>query len=232
MSSIEGRVSRIVPFLSERRLARGRGFTVEFAGMANAGKSELMGNLRHLFYVEKAEVYAAVEGAFNLKILQEERKNLIRYNLRTFSYALGHLLSHDLGLFDLLILERSLFDAYCWFGLLKQLDKIPDSTYRTITDFILLDEFRSRLDLVFDFVVDPEEAERREITARYVTGRSVGTNHEVLTKLRTIHEEAAYELRGSFRIVQIDTTTLSREQVYYRVADDMLALLEEEALRI
>jgi hypothetical protein len=224
-------VGRIVPFLKERRATFGRGYTLELAGMPNAGKSELMGNIRHLFYVEKAEVYAAVEGAFNLKILLAERTNLVRYNLRTFTYSLHHLLAHDLCLFDLVILERSLFDAYCWFTLLKRRGRIGDAAYKTITDFILLDEFRSRLDLVIDLLVDPDEAERREITARHVSSRSVGTNYATLEELRAVHRDSIRELHGLFRIIQIDTTQRTREEVYRRVVDEILTLIEAESLR-
>lgn len=226
MADLRDRVAGVLPRLAQFRDRRRRGFIIELAGMPNAGKSELMGNLRHLFYVAGASVWAKVEGAFNLPIVPDERHDLVSYNLRTLNYAQTQLLRHDLRLFDVLIFERSLFDAYCWFTLLKRLGKIDDATYETITEFILLEKYRERLDLVIDFIGDPKVLLEREITARYTSQRSVGTNLDILQALYAVHTSAAQDLRDKFTILQIDTSTLSREAVYERVVDHVLGAME------
>lgn len=226
------RVAGILPALVRLRENRRRGFVIELAGMPNAGKSELMGNLRHLFYVAAASVYAKVEGAFNLPILPDERQDLVAYNLRTLNYAQTQLLRHDLRLFDVLLFERSLFDAYCWFTLLNHQRKLDDATYGVIKEFLLLEKYRERLDLVIDFIGDPQVLLDREITARYTSQRSVGTNINMLQALYEIHARAADELRDQFRILQVDTSTLSREAVYEWVAERTLGAMEaSSALR-
>lgn len=223
---LEERVAGVRQKLSHHREVRKRGFIIELAGMPNAGKSELMGNLRHLFYVARASVYARIEGAFNLPILPDERQDLVTYNLRTLNYAQAQLLRHDLRLFDVLIFERSLFDAYCWFALLKRLGKIDDASYEIIRNFILLEKYRARLDLVIDFIGDPQVLLEREITARYTSQRSVGTNIDMLQALYEIHARAAEDLRDRFRILQLDTSALTREAVYEWAADRTLAAME------
>ncbi len=227
MQDFSKEIAALLPKLEILRKTRNRGFVVELAGMPNAGKSELMGNLRHLFYVAGSSVYAKVEGAFNLPILPDERKDLLTYNLRTLNYAQTQLLRHDLRLFDVLIFERSLFDAYCWFKLLKELGKIDNAKYNTIKDFILLPEYRSKIDLVVDLVGEPQVLLDREITAHYTSRRSVGTNIKILNILYNIHNEAVKELSGEFRVFQLDTSFLSRSEVYEKVSCNILRLINE-----
>jgi len=224
--SFDERIVALLPLLAKLRLERGRGFVIELAGMSNAGKTELMGNLRHLFYVAGAEVYAKVEGAFDIPFLQRERRDPITYNLRTLEYARRQLLRHDLCLFDVLIFERSLFDAYCWFSVLKHNGRIDENAYNDIVGSILLDKYRERIDLVIDFIVEPQVALEREITARYTSRRSVGTNIEILQAQYDAHISAAIDLRDKFRILQIDTSVLTREAVYEWVVDNTLTIME------
>ncbi len=101
-----------------------RPFFVEFAGTPKAGKSTCIDIVSHFFRRTGFHVLAPAEGAskrtpFYLK------KDWIAFNTWSACYALQHVLegAHSGEPYNIVMLDRGLFDALAWFEFLRMTGK-------------------------------------------------------------------------------------------------------------
>ena len=72
------------------------------------------------------------------------------------------------GNLDIILCDRGIFDALCWFRWLKSRDKMSEEEYDVLTQFAMLNRWQKNIDLVYIFLTTPEESIRREYV--YVDG--------------------------------------------------------------
>ena len=132
------------------------------------------------------------------------------------------------GEVDVIICDRGVFDALCWFKWLCKNDNMTAQEYNTMVDFVLLDRWRKNIDLVYTFVASPEESINREYANLLVTKAEVGSimNPEVLEEYLSALKEIETEFGVKFRnIKNIDTTKKTQNQVGYEVTKGVLEVL-------
>ena len=69
---------------------------------------------------------------------------------------------HGSDKYDLAILDRGLFDALAWFEFLTTTNKISDQERDHVQNFLRIDRWRSKIDVVLLFKTDPHTSMARE----------------------------------------------------------------------
>jgi hypothetical protein len=131
-------------------LSLSRPLFVEFAGTPKSGKSTCIDTVNHFFRRLGYAVLAPTEGA-SKRTPYYLKDNLVSYNAWSATYALTHILEGRYGTdqYQLVIMDRGLFDALAWFELLKARTQVTEQECATIQDFLLIDHWRALVDIVF-----------------------------------------------------------------------------------
>ncbi len=129
---------------------------------------------------------------------------------------------------DVIICDRGVFDALCWFRWLKNRNKMSDHEYDVLTKFALLNRWQKNLDLVYVFVAAPEESIRREYANLLTDKRGSIMRESILSQYREAVDQTLKEYRPMFRAISlIDTTQQQQNDVGYKVTAETLKVLKE-----
>ncbi|OHA49123.1 MAG: hypothetical protein A2991_04150 [Candidatus Terrybacteria bacterium RIFCSPLOWO2_01_FULL_58_14] len=199
---------------------------LEFTGSPDAGKTTLIDIFDPFFRRLDFQVERPQEGA---EVVRHIPRTGPEYNVRTGIYQLGLVLDamHDRRT-DLLILDRGLYDPWCWMEYWVRKGKIDQPTARAYQRFFTDPRWRSAVDICFFTVCDPEEAIRRNSKALPEDVLGETTNPESIRLLVDIAREAHrfWQRRGA-PVVLVDTTGVEPRQVAAMLLDRTLAMLEE-----
>ena len=115
-TELEARAKRILQYLrSDLRYDQNiipRPFFIELTGTPSSGKTTVITELDKFLRRQGFRVYRPQEGA---EVIRHIERTTPVYNLRTGIYALTLLLDISVGhLYDVVIFDRSIFDAYVW----------------------------------------------------------------------------------------------------------------------
>lgn len=205
-----------------------RPIVIEFSGSPKAGKTSCINSL---------ELFLKRNG-FNVKVIQERAsvcpvsdKQSPMFNIWTACMSLSGLigtLEDKSSNVDVLILDRGIFDALCWFEWLSSTGKMED-VQRSITEnFLLMDELIKSIDIVFAFCVEPHISIEREY-ANLLTDK-IGTimNKTVLEEYlgairRTIETKKVY----FHSVFEIDTSNKVQDEVSKEVTTKTLETLKD-----
>ena len=83
---------------------------------------------------------------------------------------------------DVLILDRGIFDSICWLTTMERLSRITAADRVMVEKFLLVDEWRTRINGVILMTASPEDALKREQGFLSVTGTGSIMNPAVLEK--------------------------------------------------
>jgi thymidylate kinase len=190
---------------------------VEFAGTPKSGKSTCIDTVNHFFRRLGYKVLAPTEGA-SKRTPYYLKDNLVSYNAWSATYAITHILEGRYGSDDyqLVIMDRGLFDALAWFEHLKLRSEITEQDCLTIQNFLLIDQWREVVDIVFLFETDPVTSLERENRGKLIDEPGTAMNPNVLGNLneayRTTREKYSTQF-SQFRVVNTSgdqqTTPLS-----------------------
>ena len=181
---------------------------IEFAGTPKSGKSTCIEIVTHFFRRLEFKVLAPVEGA-SRRTPYYLKDNWVAFNTWSASYSLMHILeaTHGSDKYDLAILDRGLFDALAWFQLLTTRGDIDEGTRDRIHDFLLIDEWRSKIDAVFLFTSDANTSLDRENRDKIISDEGRAMNAEFLPQLNRAYQIVRETHAGVFpRFVDIDTS--------------------------
>lgn len=204
-----------------------RPLVIELTGTPSSGKTSVITALTRFFKRNGWRALNPLEGAEATKLISRGDP---RYNLRTFSYILDILLertsAHD---FELVFLDRGLYDFYCWARRWFKEGRWSEETCRLNQQFALQPKLSSLIDLAIFATCRPDVAMAREkgwaLTA--ITGET--TNPDTITRLIQIWQECYAQLRKEERPVQmIDTTVLPPDQVGQKILELILETIEKK----
>ena len=132
-----------------------RPIVIEFSGSPKAGKTSSINSL---------EVFLKRNG-FKVKIIQERAsvcpvsdKQSPMFNIWTACASLEGLvgtLEDKRNEVDVLIIDRGIFDALCWFEWLVDMGKMEEEQRSIAENFLLMKELVGCIDIVFSFSVEP-----------------------------------------------------------------------------
>ncbi|OGP60556.1 MAG: hypothetical protein A2V67_15220 [Deltaproteobacteria bacterium RBG_13_61_14] len=136
-----------------------RSFVIEFAGTPKSGKSTSSEAIRHFLSRYGFRVHVLTERAAVCPI---PMKGHLFFNTWCAASMLAELLSKVETETDIIIIDRGIFDTLVWMTLQENRGEITADEARTIEAFLLLERWRSLIDLAVVMSVSSEEAIARE----------------------------------------------------------------------
>ena len=204
-----------------------RPFFVEFAGTPKSGKSTCIDTIGHFFRRLEFKVLAPTEGA-SKRTPYYLKNDFVAFNTWSASYALTHILEGRYGSdqYQIVILDRGLFDALAWFQLLKNEGDVSDDDCSTIQEFLLVDHWRQFVDMIFLFETDPGTSLNREESEKLINEPGRAMNPDFLTKLNEAYDEIERQFGSKFSALHVVNTsnvqgTSPRETAFF-VASKMI----------
>ncbi len=192
--------------------AGSRPLFVEFAGSPKSGKSTCIDIVSHFFKRLDYRILAPTEGA-SKRTPYYLKRDLVAFNTWSASYALTHIIEgqHHSDPYDIAILDRGLFDALAWFEKLQADNKISLQDKSRIHQFLLIDRWRSLIDLVFLFQADPKTSLERELRDKLITEEGMAMNETFLSSLGTAYAEVQDQYRQQFKKLHVIDTSRDKD---------------------
>jgi predicted NUDIX family phosphoesterase len=186
------------------RVGARRAFVLEVTGTPKAGKTTTLGLLHGFFKQAGYRVYTLRERASDCPI---PMKGHFFFNAWTTCTMLSEVLAtYDTDV-DLIILDRGFFDALIWLGLQVKRDQVSADESAVFTNFVLLERWRSLVDLTIVMTADPNAAMDREGKGVLLPRTGSLMNETSLTAFNEQVKETATLHRDHFRLIQLDTTS-------------------------
>lgn len=200
---------------------------IELTGTPESGKTSAITALTRFFKRNGWRTFNPLEGAEATKLISRGDP---RYNLRTFSYVLDILLerssAHD---YELVFLDRGLYDFYCWARRWFKEGKWPEKICRINQQFALQPKLISLIDLAIFATCRPDVAIAREKTWALTAITGETTNLDTIARLVQIWQECFGQLQAEHRPVHIiDTTLLPPNQVGQKILELILETIEKK----
>ena len=198
-------------------------FIIEVTGTPNAGKSPAITLLARLLNKYHFRVKVIYEAASRCRL---SNKYTPEFNYWTACDTIKQLLEGIDSKFDIIICERGMFDAICWSHVYLSDGSISQDEMHCLSKFYLFPFWKNHIRLVCLFKCSVKESLKRE---RVGDNEFVGTivNNIVLENINSAINKTKIEYGSEFeRIIEIDTTELSQEQVNESFISDILTHLE------
>ena len=208
-----------------------RPIVLEFAGVPKAGKTTTLGQIQTFLKRCGFRVEVVIERASVCPVRDKKHAN---FNVWTACMTLSQILEKTQTPPrpddpDILILDRGLFDAVCWFAVMERLARIRQAEREQIERFLLMEDWRKRITGVIFMTATPRVSMEREKGDLPVKGSGGSImNEDVLQQMLNTTRATAERLAEQFRIVEVDTSAPDRRQTTERVAGIVLDLIEEQ----
>jgi predicted NUDIX family phosphoesterase len=201
-----------------------RPFVIEFAGTPKSGKSTSVEAIRHFFARHGCRVHILAERAALCPI---PMKGHLFFNTWCACSMLAELLANVEAETDIILIDRGVFDALVWLTLQEQRGELTDTEARTIEQFLLLDRWRSLIDLAVVMSVPAEDAMARENSQRITSKGGSIMNPEVLTALAASVALAVESYGSRFSaVLSHETRGESIKEASIGLAEDILVHFE------
>lgn len=206
---------------------------VEFAGLPRAGKSTAIETVGHFLERNNFFVLAPTEGATRVPEFIKEG-SLIAYNVWTATYAIREILEgryyRGPHKYDIVLLDRGLFDAMAWFHHLENDNKLTADERKFMTKFVRVNHWSAPIKQVFLFLCSPEQSQEREFKNKLTKKHGTTTKEKFLKKLRAVYDNCQECYRDEFNIIRIETDSISPSQVAFQVIQDIFDGIESQPL--
>jgi predicted NUDIX family phosphoesterase/thymidylate kinase len=170
-----------------------RAFVIELAGTPKSGKSTSVEAIRHFFSRNGLRVHVLAERAAMCPI---PMKGHLFFNTWCACSMLAELLANVEADADIIIVDRGIFDSLVWLTMQLQRGEITEQEANVIDSFLLLDRWRTLIDLVAVMKVPSVEAMRRENSQR-ITVRTGSIMNEQTLNVLSESVSSAYDKYGS-----------------------------------
>ena len=207
-----------------------RPIVIEFSGVPKSGKTTSINSLMQ--FLKRND--------FKVKVLQESAsvcpvndKHSPMFNLWTACDSITTLvgvLESDRTKYDVIIIDRGIFDSLCWFEWLLMNDKIENTMKEVMDTFLTMEELTSYIDIVFVYEVTPEKSIEREYATLLTDILGSIMNKEVLSEyLKAVDStiENARKKKLFRKIEVIDTSNKTQDDVGKKVTKMVLDILME-----
>lgn len=204
----------------KRRVRPRRPIVIEFSGSPKAGKTSALSSL---------DIFLRRNG-FRTRVLTERasvcpipNKFDPIFNVWTGCAALNQLMdtiSNQSYKLDVIIMDRGLFDALCWFEWERERGLLRHDDFKRFIDFFTAPRFRMAIDLVIAFESSPETSIEREY--RNLLTRKEGSimRNDVLQSYQTMLTNSVEKYIHLFRqVVKSNTDNKSQDEVSYEITN-------------
>ena len=139
-----------------------------------------------------------------------QNKTHPNFNIWTLCSVIADMLEkmeHGKEKIDIIIADRGIFDALCWFNWLNTnpSDKNPylsNENFKELTTFINSDIWKRNIDLIYVFIVGPKTSIEREYSALLTEKRGSIMREDVLETYNTSVEQVITEYSQYYRQVE------------------------------
>lgn len=205
-----------------------RPIVIEFSGSPKAGKTSCINSL---------ELFLKRNG-FSVSIVQERAsvcpvsdKQSPMFNLWTACMSLAGLigtLENKKNQVDVLILDRGIFDALCWFQWLVDNKKMEKEQKEITENFLLMEELVKCIDIVFAFCVSPQVSIEREYATLLTDKLGSIMNKKVLGEyLKAIEDTIVSKSNFFHKVFKIETSCKNQDEVGKEVTTITLGTLKD-----
>jgi len=205
-----------------------RPIVIEFSGSPKAGKTSCINSL---------ELFLKRNG-FSVSIVQERAsvcpvsdKQSPMFNLWTACMSLAGLigtLENKKNQVDVLILDRGIFDALCWFQWLVCNKKMEEKQKEVTENFLLMEELVKCVDIVFAFCVSPDISIEREYATLLTDKLGSIMNQKVLGEyLDAIEDTITNRSKFFHKVFKIETSNKNQDEVGKEVTTITLETLKD-----
>ena len=203
---------------------------VEFAGSPKSGKSTNIDIVTHFFKRVGFRVWSPTEGASKRTPFQL-RRNLVAFNTWALNYAINEILlscQHPEP-YDLVILDRGVFDSLAWMRLLRDREELTDGEYRAIESFALHPKWADTVGRICLFTCAPQTSMSREHETKLIFGEGTAMKGGMLAPLLRQYESLRDEFGDKYPIQNFSTDNgATPRETGGKIADDILSLLEKK----
>ena len=233
LDRLAGNAQSLLDSLNSRSAAERHPIFVEFAGTPKSGKSTCIDTINHFFRRMGYKVLAPTEGA-SKRTPYYLKENLVAFNAWSATYALTHILEGRYGAdeYNLVIMDRGLFDALAWFELLQGKGNVTEEECSIIQKFLMIGHWRQFEDMVFLFTTDPDTSLERENREKLIVEPGLTMNPQFLADLNGAYQTIIGKYSSQFSNLQIvdtgqrqDTTPQSTA---FQVAEKIIHLMEQK----
>lgn len=206
-----------------------RPIVIEFCGSPKAGKTSCINSL-NIFLKRNGFKTCVLKEQASISPIND--KHNPSFNVWTCTNAINEInekmeKAQRGDEIDVIISDRGIFDALCWFRWLKNQHNMDNIEYETLTEFATLHRWQKNIDLVYVFVVSPEESIKREYANLLTQKRGSIMREDVLGQYLDSVKETIKEYEKEFRAVhQIETTQKLQNEVGYDVTLKTLEVLK------
>lgn len=205
-----------------------RPFFIEFTGSPSSGKTTTITELDKFLRRQGFRVLRPQEGA---EVIRHIPRTTPLYNIRTGVYALTKLIDESYGhLYDVVIFDRCVFDAYCWMMYWTEKGQLTDDEKATIQSFFLSRFWTDKIDAAYFMTCDPKVAMERELKIALSQKLGETTNPKTIKTLTERYKTAYTKLSPRHpQLRLIDTTHLGEQEMVEHIATETLTILEQKA---
>lgn len=205
-----------------------RPIVIEFSGSPKSGKTSCINSLELFLKRNGFSVRTIQERASVCPVLD---KMSPMFNIWTSCTSLAGMigtLEATEKAIDVLILDRGIFDALCWFNWLVNKGRMEKGQQEIMEAFLLMEELVKPIDIVFAFSVDPSRSIEREYTNLLTDKLGTIMNEQTLTEYRdSVRKMCDMKKEYFHKIIPIDTTDLNQNEVGKHVTEMTLQTLKE-----
>lgn len=231
IKELENLAIEILDFKAERKLRRP--LLIEFCGSPKSGKSTTITSLNQFLKRNGFSTTVLTERA---SVCPISNKKDPFFNIWTLTSAIAEIIEHlDKNDTDIIIADRAIFDALCWFEWLNKNDSIEspylnEENYKSLLSFIKMDLLKDYIDIIYVFKVEPKISIEREYSSLLTDKRGSIMQEPVLKSFSNAVENVIKEQRNDFRkVITIDTGTKENNKspniVSYNVTKSILETL-------
>lgn len=215
VDSLEKLATKVLKLKKDRK--QRRPIIIEFCGTPKSGKTTTITSLN--IFLKRNN--------FRTKILSERAsvcpvkdKKHPHFNIWTMCSTIAEILHcySSKENFDIIIADRGIFDALCWFEWLnlndtKENPRLDDDNYKALTNFALMNIWTNIIDLVYVFIAKPSTSIDREYATLLTKKKGTIMNTKTLASINDAIHSAVEKYGDQFRkLIKIDTTNEQNNQ--------------------
>ncbi len=205
----------------------------EFSGSPKSGKSSVIGLIALFLKRVGFRVSTPPEGA-SIETPPDMKEDLLAFNTWCGCYAVQNILvrCHEGDPYDVLILDRGLFDLVVWLQYLNAKDgSLSTELCKTLQSFAIASPWKDRESAVFLFTADPETSLQRERRSQLTSRPGRAMNPEFLGEVLECYRSAAEQNAGGLPVFRIDTSAIAGQfpdfqRIAYVVCNAILEVIE------
>lgn len=198
---------------------------IEFCGTPKSGKTTCAERLAKFLSRNGFQVLTVTERA---GICPLRNKHHMTFNVWTACASLNQILEAVEKDYQIVILDRGIFDTLCWMNFMEIVGRITEVEKHTIFSFLLLDRWRALLDIIFLMVTTPSKALYREYQDQLTQKEGSIMNERTLSLFNKAIDSTYDTMAKYFKsIIKIDTTDLTPLEGVKRVTQESLQALHQ-----